>query len=175
VTLAQLNSALGKGVIYTEPHSSSGLTDTVTLTVTDAHGASDTVNFIFNIGDTAVDLTGTYGKDVLFSTGNNESLTGSYGNDTFVFSTHEAQFQEQPVIIGPGQHIVTDFAQGQDKIALFDLVEDFQHLTITTAQDGSKQLDFSSTYGPNQTITLQGFTGTLTEHDFIFRPLLLEA
>jgi VCBS repeat-containing protein len=176
VTLAQLNSALGKGVIYTELQTySPGLTDMVTLTVTDAHGASDIVNFIFNIGDTAVDLAGTYGKDVLFSTGNNESLTGGGGNDTFVFSTHHIETPELTYTVGPGEHVVTDFIQGEDKIALFDLAEDFQHLTITMAQDGSKQLDFSSTYGPNQIITLQGFTGTLTEHDFIFRPLLLEA
>ncbi len=55
-------------------------TDTVTLTVTDATGATDAVNFIFQSADPApsapVTLAGTSGNDVLFATGN---------QDTFVF------------------------------------------------------------------------------------------
>ena len=65
--LGDLNTALDDGVTYVSGPSP---TDMVTLTVADSLGASDTVNFIFNLtGPGPVALQGTALKDVIFATG----------------------------------------------------------------------------------------------------------
>ena len=75
-----------------------------------ALGASDTVNFIFNQGNDNGDvtLTGTSGKDVIFTTGNNDILTGGAGADQFVFK----------VSSNTNSDTITDFTPGQDHIDL---------------------------------------------------------
>lgn len=94
--LAAINSALQSGVNYTpNDHSSVGK---VAFTVTDDHGASDTVNFIFRQDSFApVTLTGTAQNDVLI---------GGAGRDYFVFSS------------GSGHDVITNFSTSNDKIAL---------------------------------------------------------
>ncbi|MET4215124.1 VCBS repeat-containing protein [Bradyrhizobium sp. LB14.3] len=78
-SLAIVNSAL-QAVTYTEASSGGPATDMVTVTVTDAHNASDTVNLIFNLTEAGpVALTGTTDKDVFFGTGY---------QDQFVFATN---------------------------------------------------------------------------------------
>jgi Peptidase M10 serralysin C terminal len=77
-------------------------TDKVTLA--DGHGATDTVNFIFNVaGNPAmpVTLTGTTGKDVFFGTGD---------HDKFVFAAQS------------NHDTIMDFTPGQDKIDLSAVV-----------------------------------------------------
>ena len=67
--LADINAALVSSALTY--HSGTAPTDTVTPSVTDGNGASDTVNLIFNVqqNPTApVTLTSTAGKDVLFGT-----------------------------------------------------------------------------------------------------------
>ncbi|MGY3462194.1 VCBS repeat-containing protein [Bradyrhizobium sp. LM3.4] len=78
-SLAIVNSAL-QAVTYTEASSGGPAADMVTVTVTDAHNASDTVNLIFNLTEAGpVALTGTTDKDVFFGTGY---------QDQFVFATN---------------------------------------------------------------------------------------
>ncbi|MCK1338241.1 VCBS domain-containing protein [Bradyrhizobium sp. 38] len=76
-SLAIINSAL-QTLTYTEASSGGPATDEIAVNVTDAHGASDTVNLIFNLTETAVSLTGTSDKDVFF---------GTVYQDQFVFAT----------------------------------------------------------------------------------------
>jgi VCBS repeat-containing protein len=94
--LAAINSALQSGVNYTPyGHSSVGK---VTLTVTDDHNATDTVNFIFRQNDS--------GPVVLAGTAQNDVLIGGAGRDYFVFSSNS------------GHDVITNFAAGHDKIVL---------------------------------------------------------
>ncbi len=109
-----VNSALADGVIYTPDGRSAA--DTVTLTVDDGHGGIDIVNFIFaNDPVQGVTLTGTADKDVIYSTGLDDNLTGGGGADTFVF-----QF-------GSGHDTIADFAPGTDKLDL----SGFEHIPLT--------------------------------------------
>ena len=75
-TLSAINATLNAGIIYdagTTPP-----TDKFTLTVADASGATDAVNFIFQSANPApsapVTLAGTSAKDVLFATGNQDQF-----------------------------------------------------------------------------------------------------
>jgi hypothetical protein len=62
----------------------------VTLTVSDGLGHSDTVHFVFNeAAQGPVTLTGTPGKDVIFATGSNDTLTGGGSADQFVFAPEQ--------------------------------------------------------------------------------------
>jgi VCBS repeat-containing protein len=95
--LTAINTALTSGITY-DPGSTPPQTDSVSVTVTDAHNATDTVNFIFNVAGTGpVTLQGTSDKDVLFATSN---------QDTFVFSPNS----NHDTIVG--------FTEGQDQIDL---------------------------------------------------------
>ena len=68
------------------------------------------MNFIFNQGNSTGDVTlvGTSGKDVIFTTGNNDTLTGGAGADQFVFK----------VSSNANSDTITDFTPGQDHIDL---------------------------------------------------------
>jgi hypothetical protein len=109
--LATINSELSHGFSYTAQNGET--VGKVAVTVTDGHGASDTVNFIFGtanaLATTSLTLNGTAGKDVLIATGNADTLTGGASADQFVFQSKS------------GQHVITDFAVGQDKIE-FDFI-----------------------------------------------------
>src|SRR5262249_28535235 len=108
--LSDINSALKDGGITYTPGSSAPQTDQITLTVIDSHKHSDTVHFVFNESGTGpnVTLSGTDGKDVIFATGYNDTMSGGKGNDQFVF--------------GPSSHAnqdtITNFSPGQDLIDL---------------------------------------------------------
>jgi hypothetical protein len=99
-TLSAVNNMLNAGIVY-DPGSTPPQTDMVKLTVTDASGATDTVNFIFNVveppASTPVTLLSTSGKDVLFGTG------------------HQDQF----VFLASSKHdTIVDFTAGTDHIDL---------------------------------------------------------
>lgn len=103
--LDDLNAALDDGVTYASGPSLAS--DMVNLTVADSFGASDTVNFIFNLKQTdPVTLQGTALKDVIFATGYGDTLTGGASADQFVFTANS------------GDDIITDFTPGQDRIDL---------------------------------------------------------
>ena len=100
-TLANLNSAL-QTLAYTDPGQSASATDKVAITVTDGHGASDTVNLIFNLSEQGpVTFAGTQSKDVLFGTGY---------QDQFVFAANS------------NHDTILDFTSGTDKIDLSAVV-----------------------------------------------------
>lgn len=120
--LTDINDALATGVTY-DPGSTPPVSDTVTLSVSDGFGAHDTVNFIFNQSGTGpVTLTGTDGKDVIFSTGYADTMTGGAGRDQFVFTTNTDSSLVTDTI--------TDFQQGQDKIDLH-LISGFGNTALT--------------------------------------------
>ena len=111
-SLTDINALFANGVKYT-PAGSPG-TDMVTLTVTDSHGVSDQVNFVFNVteppANVPIVLTGTDGKDVLFATGYDDDFTGGEGRDQFVFTPESGMQSNADRIL--------DFEDGLDKIDL---------------------------------------------------------
>jgi VCBS repeat-containing protein len=108
--LSNINDELDHGFTYTDTSPSATSTGKVAVTVTDSLGASDTVNFIFSTSTapttTPVALTGTAGKDVIFASSHDDTLTGGASADQFVFKTPS------------GHDVITDFTPGQDKIEL---------------------------------------------------------
>jgi VCBS repeat-containing protein len=95
--LSAIQSDLSTGLTYT---AGAATTDKVEVSVTDSHGASDTVDLIFNVAQNPtepVTLTGTTNKDVFFGTG----------------------YQDQFVFAASSNHdTVLNFASGSDHIDL---------------------------------------------------------
>ncbi|MBR1151378.1 VCBS domain-containing protein, partial [Bradyrhizobium sp. JYMT SZCCT0428] len=158
-----INDALDAGVTY-NPGSSQQLTDSVTFKVTDGFGHSDTVNFIFNVtGESDVELTGTDGKDVIFATGNTDTLTGGAGADQFVFR------------VGDGNDTITDFTPGQDHIDLRAFFETINPETIDAwlhdhaAPSQNDPADMVLWLGGDDNVTLKQ-VASLTANDFILHP-----
>ncbi|WBL79613.1 FecR domain-containing protein [Bradyrhizobium xenonodulans] len=134
------NASLHSGaltVTYTEPSQDAPATDTVAVTVTDSHNATDTVNLIFNLSEQCpVTLTSTTGKDVLFGTGD---------QDQFVFAANS------------NHDVIMNFTSGTDKIDLSAVVTASdtqtwldQHATTTSG------LDTLITINAADTILLKG-------------------
>lgn len=162
ISLGSIDQALQQGVIYSPEaapgNSASPLIDTVTLTIEDGHGGTDSMNFIFSVyGESAVVLAGTDGKDVLFGTGHNDVLTGNGSADIFVFSH------------GNGHETITDFNINEDRILIDSLpIASFQDLTISQGEGNSTIIDLGQTNGA---ITLNGVTpNQLSSANFIFHP-----
>jgi len=118
VSLDKVNAGLLEGITYTDPATNENDTDKVTLTVDDGQGGTDTINFIFNVFGTGPEITlsGTGGKDVLFATGYDDTLSGGASADIFAFSFNEAQ---------SATDIITDFDVNEDKILLAKMPEAF--------------------------------------------------
>ncbi|WP_051358569.1 MULTISPECIES: VCBS domain-containing protein [unclassified Afipia] len=131
--LATVNGALGTGIAYTP--TGTPATDKVALTVTDAAGAHDTVNFIFNVSGTGpVTLQGTSDKDVFFATGY---------QDTFVFAPSS------------NQDVITNgFQAGTDKIDL----QAFSSINATALADILTNADHT---GGDTLLHINGTTDTL--------------
>jgi VCBS repeat-containing protein len=174
-SLDQINTDLAS-VTYT-PGQSPPANDMISLTVTDSAGVKDTVNFIFNEGgEGPVTLTGTAGKDVIFATTSNDTLSGGGGRDQFVFAPGYVGFDGDELSSTHFTHTITDFIEGMDKIDLrqFSDVSSIHDLTIT--QDGGDTLvkwQQKVTVGDSPVIeheqlTLQNMTATLKASDFIF-------
>ncbi len=164
-SLAAVNATLDNGIIY-DPGNHPPQTDMVTLTVSDGLGHADTVHFVFNEGGQGpVILNGTSGKDVIFATGFEDTLTGGASADQFVFA--------------PGQHpsadTITDFTPGQDRIDLrlfsevgSDNINDW--LSTHAVQSSANPADVLITLG-NEALTLKNVTVTsLHVSDFIVSP-----
>ncbi|MBS0533973.1 MAG: VWA domain-containing protein [Proteobacteria bacterium] len=141
-TLPAINTALGQGVVYTsevpQPPTSTAL-----ATISDGHGGTDTVNFVFANGSAngPVTLSGTSGKDVIFSAGPDATLTGNGGSDTFVFSVDNG-----------GTAHITDFNIADDFLqishtifasvdAVLAAAQGSGNTVISTAHQGSLVLD----------------------------------
>jgi VCBS repeat-containing protein len=163
-TLTEVNEALAAGVTYT-PDNTAPSNDTVTLTVTDSQGHEDAMHFVFNVTGTGpITLDGTSGKDVIFATGYDDTLTGNAGADTFVFASEPS---------GGSHDTVSDFQQGQDMIELdgfFSGPSDSAFtaflVSLENALDGVHDINL----GNNHVITLSGVNvNTLDVGDFIVR------
>jgi VCBS repeat-containing protein len=111
-SLSSIDHYLEDGFTF-KPSDSDAPQATVAVTVTDGFGASEHVNFIFStaplLSNTQVSLNGTDGQDVIFATGNSDTLTGGKGADQFVFGPHSGWADKD---------IITDFKVGTDKIVL---------------------------------------------------------
>jgi VCBS repeat-containing protein len=153
-SLANINLAL-QTITYNEG-SAEPSTDSIKLTVTDGHGATDTVNLIFNLAERASDhvsLTGTTGKDVFFGTG----------------------YQEQFVFAANSNHdTIVNFTPGQDHIDLSAVVTTnnistwmAQHVTASPTNSA----DTLITIDAADTIVLKGVSvGNLHANDFVVHP-----
>ncbi|MCW5751776.1 MAG: type I secretion C-terminal target domain-containing protein [Alphaproteobacteria bacterium] len=126
-------------------------------------------NFIGgNAGRNLID--GRDGDDTLAGGGGGDTLTGGAGNDLFVYAARN-----------DGGDVVTDFTQGEDRIDLSGVLADFGLqgmsfdellqgglLAFRTTGGGTRiEVDDDGRGGATMLANLQGFTGTLTEADFI--------
>jgi VCBS repeat-containing protein len=170
-TLADINTTLSHGIVYnpdTDHDADQPDTDSVTLTVADNFGATDTVHFIFNNDDEGpITLTGTSGKDLIFSTGNNDTLTGGAGADQFVFKPSG----------NANSDTITDFAPGQDHIDLraFSGTVDSSNLSTWLASHAvvspANSADVLITLDAHDSVTLKNVAlGNLHVGDFIVSP-----
>lgn len=175
-TVTDINTIFHNGVTYTPtsapstgaPGDTLTNTDKVTVTVTDSHGASDTLNFIFQQAGApdAAQLTGTTGKDLVFATEHDDSLTGLAGQDNFVFASTT------------GVHTVTDFTQGEDRVDLHmsgaptDNAALGVWLSANATQSGADTILYlDAGHTAQNQIVLQHVTlNTLTANDFIIHP-----
>jgi VCBS repeat-containing protein len=165
-SLAVVNAALDNGIVY-DPGNDPPQTDMVTLAVSDGLGHSDTVHFVFNeAAQGPLTLTGTSGKDVIFATGSNDTLTGGGSADQFVFAPEQ----------NPSADTITDFAPGQDRIDLrqFSEVVDSGNingwLSAHAVQSSTNPADVLITLG-NDTLTLKNVAvANLHAGDFIVSP-----
>nr|WP_233286967.1 VCBS domain-containing protein [Bradyrhizobium oropedii] len=149
---ADINAALASSVLTYHPGTAP--TDTVTLSVTDGNGASDTVNLIFNVqqNPTApVTLTSTAGKDVLFGTAGYQ--------DQFVFA---ANFSHDTIM---------NFKPGLDHIDLTAVVSTSSvdtWISQHVAQSPTNAADTLITIDSADTITLRNVTpAELNHNDFL--------
>ena len=162
--LTTINAELGTGIVY-NPGATPPSTDKVALTVTDGFGATDTVNFVFNLASSPtapVTLTGTSGKDVIFATGNNDTLTGGGGADQFVFNKTT------------GAHTITDFSTVNDHIDVTALSSIVNAATLNTwlasnvHASSTNAADTVISLGGSETITLHNvLAANVTASDFI--------
>jgi hypothetical protein len=165
-SLAAVNATLDSGISY-DPGNDPRQTDMVTLTVSDGLGHSDTVHFVFNEAvQGPVTLTGTSGKDVIFATGSDDTLTGGASADQFVFAPGQS----------PSADTIPDFTPGQDRIdlRLFSEVVGSDNingwLSAHTVQSSTNPADALIALG-NDTRTLKNVAVTsLHAGDFIVSP-----
>ena len=161
--VAGINATLNSGIIY-DPHSRQPQTDSVTMTVADSFGHTDTVRFIFNQAGTGLPLTGTVDKDVIFATGSSDMLTGLGNADQFVFT---------PEGSSSNADMITDFATGLDHIDLraFSEVDSSNIASWLGTHAASAGPDTLITLDVDHTITLKGVTvASLHASDFIVSP-----
>ncbi|WP_247432182.1 VCBS domain-containing protein [Bradyrhizobium sp. 44] len=146
-SLDNINAGLanGAGITYdptgasTDESPQPPATDQITLTVADSAGRYDSVNFIFNeAGDTSqgISLQGTSGKDVIFATDTNDTLTGGDAKDQFVFAPGAIGYDDNGHPVTDFSHSITDFTEGLDKIDLrqFSDISSIGSLTIAQQQ-----------------------------------------
>jgi len=146
--------------------------------VTDSAGFKDTVNFIFNEGgEGPVTLNGTAGKDVIFATTSNDTLSGGGGQDQFVFAPGWAGGDGDEHSSPHFTHTITDFIEGLDKIDLrqFSDVAAINNLGIIQQQNGDTLVTWQQQVGvgegsvnEHEQLLLKSVTATLKASDFIF-------
>jgi Ca2+-binding RTX toxin-like protein len=131
--------------------------DQVNLTVTDNHGNSATEHFIFSGSTPGASLVGTSGNDVIFATGNSDTLTGGGGQDQFVF--------KETTDSTPVQHTITDFNVNLDTIDLRQFGQINNWTQVAETQQGADTL---LTLDDHTTVLLKNVLATtLHQGDFI--------
>ena len=162
-SLSAINTAVGSVTYNPGNPGPAPLTDKIEFTVTSDHG-TDTVHFVFNRRATdPVALAGTSGKDVIFATESNDTLTGHGGADQFVFAP----------AAGNVQHVVTDFETPLDKLDLraFTAIDGLGDADITITQSGSDTL---ITLEGSDTILLQNVVAAnLKASNFVFHDVFV--
>ena len=188
VTLAASGAGISVGTVhnslgsYTNVDPADVGSDTFTGGVNRVTGSEFSDLITGNIQNNTFDGRG--GDDVLDGRGGNDTLTGGTGSDRFVYSTNQGSANGG----SGGADIVTDFSQSDfDRIDLRGAsIANFGSLnfaagatpTATTAtvtqSGGNTIITFAgTTQAPTDathfnTLTLQGFTGTLSRADFVF-------
>jgi len=157
--LSDINAMLLDGVTYapTAVNDQLPAQDHVSVTIQDHSGATDSVNFIFNVagqpdGNGNITLNGTSGKDVIYSTGNNDIMTGGASSDTFVFKPNF------------GHDTITDYTPGTD-VLQFDHT-DFANVAalLAATQDDANTHLAVITHDAANTVALNVNTATLQNH-----------
>jgi hypothetical protein len=152
--LTAINTELGAGIAF-NAGTTPPVTDKVTLSVTDGFGANDNFNFVFNLASnpsTPVTLTGTAGKDVIFATSFDDTLSGGGGSDQFVFNQTT------------GAHTITDFSTINDHI---DLTALSSIVTAATLNVWLVSNVNASTTSPADTLISLGSSETITLHNVL--------
>jgi VCBS repeat-containing protein len=143
-TVDSLNALFNAGVTYA-PEGSPG-NDKVVMTVDDQHGGHDNLTFVFNVNEPQsgqVALQGTAGKDVIFATGADDTLTGNGNSDTFVFAADAA-----------GSHHITDFSLIDDFLQFHhSQFANIDAVLASAASDGAGDTVITDAAG---TVTLDG-------------------
>jgi VCBS repeat-containing protein len=141
--------------------------DTFTGGVTRVTGSEFNDLITGNVQNNTFDGRG--GNDMLDGRGGNDTLTGGTGSDRFTYSTNVGSASGG----SGGADIVTDFSQSDfDRLDIRGTgLGNFGSVSPLISQSGGNTvITFASTAqapGTN-TLTLQGFTGTLSRSDFIF-------
>jgi hypothetical protein len=157
-SLMDINSVFATGVTY-HPGVTPPSTDSMTLTVKDNFGATDSENFVFaQVGSGPnITLQGTSGKDVILATNSQDVLTGAAAQDQFVFAPTSS---DSSVL-----HTITDFQVGTDKIDVRQFSDLSASALPTETQQGSDTL---ITLDNNDTLVLKNVAAiSLHESDFI--------
>ena len=128
------------------------------------------MNFVFQqSGWNGATLVGTDGKDVIFATGGNDTLTGNANADQFVFAP-ASQCDD------PSADEITDFTQGEDHIDLRAFAQFVNAENVTGWLENSAHVktrgdDKLITLDTGDTITLKGLAAaSLHASDFIVSP-----
>ncbi len=118
------------------------------------------------------DITGSLGNDILLGDAGEDVLSGGDGDNTL---TGGSDFDTFNFVSGElGDNVITDFTDDEDVIGLsgfgFTEVDDIIEITV---EDGNTVLVLTDDGGddddlPDLTVTLEGFTDTLVDGDFIF-------
>ena len=142
-TVDAITGNFTSGITYTPNNTVPNANDMVTLIVTDSQGASDTLHFVFQQNGTGgATLTGTTGKDLIFSTEGDDTLTGLGGRDNFVFAPSS------------GHDTIMDFTSGTDRI-------DFKALSGMDATALANLLATADHTGGDTLLHINGTTDTL--------------
>nr|WP_319387394.1 cadherin domain-containing protein [uncultured Roseibium sp.] len=121
----QINSDTGSVSLAREHDASTAKSDTVTVQVADAAGATLSKTVGIELGTTDADtIVGTDEDDVVFGFGGNDSIDGGAGDDMLVLSGNQADYAIYDN--GNGSHTIVDTRSGSpDGAKTVSNVEDF--------------------------------------------------
>jgi VCBS repeat-containing protein len=149
-TLSEINNALdgsSDGFTYSTSSFETGV-DKVQATLTDGHGGSEMVNFIFRQDVFALGsatMTGTNENDVFFSSSGNDKMISQGGHDQFVFSNNI------------GHDTIEGFNASNDTIEINGHVQTLSDLMAHASISRADTVITPFAHDPFDTILLKGF------------------